>query len=33
MCSNEGDKCTTAADCCDPELICLNGFCTLDGPK
>ncbi|MRG91130.1 TolB family protein [Polyangium spumosum] len=33
MCSNEGDKCTTQTDCCDPELICLNGFCTLDGPK
>jgi len=33
MCSNEGDKCTTAADCCNADLICLNGFCTLDGPK
>ena len=33
MCSNENDKCTTAADCCNPELICLNGFCKLDGPK
>jgi len=22
------DKCTTAANCCDPTNLCINGFCT-----
>ena len=32
-CSRPGDKCTTAADCCDPTNICINGFCALQGPQ
>jgi hypothetical protein len=28
-CSPVGDKCTTAADCCDAADICLNGFCAI----
>jgi hypothetical protein len=26
-CSGIQDKCTTAADCCDPSALCINGFC------
>src|SRR6185295_16818786 len=26
-CSGVGDKCTTAADCCDSTNVCINGFC------
>lgn len=33
MCSKLQEKCTTAADCCDPTNICINGFCALDTPK
>ena len=27
MCSGPQEKCTTAADCCDPTNVCINGFC------
>jgi len=33
MCSGLQEKCGTAADCCDPLHICVNGFCALDTPK
>jgi hypothetical protein len=26
-CAGLQDKCTTAADCCDPSALCINGFC------
>jgi len=29
-CSAVGDKCESAANCCDPTNACLNGFCTVD---
>jgi hypothetical protein len=32
-CAGVNDKCTTAADCCDPTNLCINGFCTLGGPQ
>lgn len=32
-CSQPQEKCTTAADCCDPLNICVNGFCTLKEPQ
>lgn len=28
QCANVQDKCTTAANCCDPTNLCINGFCT-----
>jgi hypothetical protein len=28
-CAGLQDKCTTAADCCDPTAICVNGFCAM----
>jgi hypothetical protein len=28
-CAGIQDKCTTAADCCDPDALCVNGFCAL----
>ena len=28
-CAGLQDKCTTAADCCDPGAMCVNGFCAL----
>jgi hypothetical protein len=28
-CSGLQEKCTTAANCCDPSAICINGFCAL----
>jgi hypothetical protein len=28
-CSNVDDKCMVDADCCDPELRCINGFCAI----
>jgi len=31
-CSGLGDKCASAADCCDPADACINGFCALKGP-
>jgi hypothetical protein len=31
-CSGAGDKCQTAADCCDPAFACIGGFCTLKSP-
>jgi hypothetical protein len=31
-CSGIGDKCATAADCCDPTAECLSGFCTIKSP-
>ena len=33
MCSGLQEKCTTAADCCDPTNLCINGFCTLSTPQ
>jgi len=33
MCSGLGDKCTTAADCCDTTNGCIAGFCAATGPK
>jgi hypothetical protein len=32
-CSGVGDKCTTAADCCDPTNVCINGFCEIKTPQ
>jgi hypothetical protein len=32
-CSNEFEKCTIAADCCDLGAECINGFCAIPGPK
>jgi hypothetical protein len=32
-CSGVGDKCTTAADCCDMTNACINGFCTIKSPQ
>ena len=32
MCSQPMEKCTTAADCCDPTNLCINGFCSQKGP-
>jgi hypothetical protein len=31
-CSGVQDKCTTAASCCDPTNLCVNGFCTQKTP-
>jgi hypothetical protein len=31
MCSGLQEKCTTAADCCDPNALCINGFCAIGG--
>jgi hypothetical protein len=31
-CSKESEKCESAADCCDPAAICLNGLCAKKGP-
>jgi hypothetical protein len=31
MCSAPQEKCTTAADCCDPTNVCINGFCAIKG--
>jgi hypothetical protein len=33
MCSQPMEKCTTAADCCDPTNVCINGFCSVKGPS
>ncbi len=33
MCSGLGDKCTTAADCCDSTNACIGGFCSQQGPQ
>jgi hypothetical protein len=30
-CSMPQEKCTTAADCCDPTNVCINGFCSQKG--
>ncbi len=32
-CSMPQEICTTAADCCDPENLCVNGFCTIKPPR
>jgi hypothetical protein len=32
-CSMEYEKCTTAADCCDPSYECINGFCAQPAAK
>ena len=29
QCSAPQEKCTTAADCCDPTNLCVNGFCAV----
>jgi hypothetical protein len=31
-CSGPQEHCNTAADCCDPTDVCLNGFCTQKTP-
>lgn len=31
-CSQPQEICETAADCCDAENLCVNGFCTQQGP-
>ncbi len=31
-CSAPQEKCTTAADCCDPTNKCINGFCAQSAP-
>ncbi len=33
MCSMPGNKCKTAADCCDPTDLCINGFCAQSSPQ
>ena len=33
MCSQVGNKCTTAADCCDTTNQCINGFCAPSTPQ
>jgi hypothetical protein len=33
MCSQPQEKCTSAADCCDPTNLCVNGFCTQKPPN
>jgi hypothetical protein len=33
MCSGVGNKCTTAADCCDQTNLCINGFCAINSPQ
>jgi hypothetical protein len=30
-CSQPQEKCTSAADCCDPTNVCINGFCAQKG--
>lgn len=32
MCSGLSEKCTTAADCCDPKNACVGGFCAQSKP-
>jgi hypothetical protein len=32
-CSNEFEKCSTAADCCDKNDQCINGRCAQQGPR
>lgn len=32
MCSAVGDKCTSAADCCNTTNVCIGGFCREKGP-
>ncbi len=32
-CSGVGDKCTTAADCCDATNVCIGGFCSVQSPQ
>jgi hypothetical protein len=32
-CSGPQEKCTTAADCCDPTNLCINGFCAQQTPQ
>jgi hypothetical protein len=32
-CSNEYEKCKAAADCCDPQYACINGFCAQPAAK
>jgi hypothetical protein len=32
-CSEVGDKCATAADCCDTTNQCINGFCAVSAPQ
>jgi len=32
-CAQEFEKCTKAADCCDPSAECINGFCAIPAPK
>ncbi len=33
QCSQPQEKCTTAADCCDPTNVCVDGFCTVSTPQ
>ncbi len=32
-CSEPQEVCETAADCCDPSNLCVNGFCTIKPPR
>ncbi len=32
-CSEEYEACTTAADCCDPNMLCINNKCSLPPPN
>jgi hypothetical protein len=32
-CSGLQEKCTTAANCCSAQALCINGFCALGGPQ
>ena len=32
-CSGLSDKCASAADCCDPTNLCINGFCAQQAPQ
>ncbi|WP_434041180.1 MULTISPECIES: hypothetical protein [Sorangium] len=31
-CSQPQERCDSAADCCDPANLCINGFCAVEGP-
>ncbi len=32
-CSGLADRCASAADCCDPTDLCINGFCAQNSPQ
>jgi hypothetical protein len=32
-CSQDGEKCATASNCCDPVAQCINGYCATPVPR